>query len=451
MKDNRSYVRLVLTLAVCALLAVICMLTMKYVRKAAGSENDPDSEVSESQSISVVDGISRSVSAVPSLEEGAASNRSVDSGSSSVLEDIRNRDSQNCQNTSGQNDVEAVLQSLSLSQKICQMFFVTPEALTGTSQVIQAGAATENAILSYPVGGLVYFEQNLKDPDQTRDMLSETRTDYQKAGLPAPFLGVDEEGGSVARIADNPAFGVRDVGDMRDVGAAGDPVGAQSAGAYIGAYLKNLGFNLDFAPVADVLTNPDNQVVKRRSFGSDPAAVSQMVRAEAGALQNQGIVPVLKHFPGHGATAADTHKGYASTDKTLDEMLASDLVPFADAVSCAPIIMAAHISAPNATGDETPASLSYVMITEVLRERLGYQGVVITDALNMGAIANEYSSGEAAIRAVQAGDDVLLMPNDFHAAEEALLQAVENGELSEERINESVRRILTVKSKFGLM
>ena len=132
-------------------------------------------------------------------------------------------------------------------------------------------------------------------------------------------------------------------------------------------------------------------------------------------------------------------------------MLASDLVPFADAVSCAPIIMAAHISVPNVTGDETPASLSYMMITEVLRERLGYQGVVITDALNMGAIANEYSSGEAAIRAVQAGDDVLLMPNDFHAAEEALLQAVENGELSEERINESVRRILTVKSKFGLM
>ena len=165
----------------------------------------------------------------------------------------------------------------------------------------------------------------------------------------------------------------------------------------------------------------------------------------------QGIVPVLKHFPGHGATAADTHEGYASTEKNLDEMLSSDLVPFTEAVTYAPMMMAAHISAPNVVGDDIPASLSYVLVTEVLRERLGFQGVVITDALNMGAIASEYSSGEAAIKAVEAGDDILLMPNDFQMARSALIQAVESGEIAEGRIDESVRRILNVKHSFGLI
>ena len=348
-------------------------------------------------------------------------------------------------------EVEQILQSLSLSQKICQMFFITPEALTGASAVTRAGEITKNQILTCPVGGLVYFEQNLQDPDQTRDMIYGTLKDYQEAGFPAPFIGVDEEGGSVTRIAKNPAFGVRDVGDMCDIGASGNPQEAQSAGTYIGAYLQDLGFNLDFAPVADVLTNTDNQVVRQRAFGSDPALVSQMVRAESEALMEQGIVPVLKHFPGHGATAADTHEGYASTEKNLDEMLSSDLVPFTEAVTYAPMMMAAHISAPNVVGDVIPASLSHVVVTEVLRERLGFQGVVITDALNMGAIASEYSSGEAAIKAVEAGDDILLMPNDFQMARSVLIQAVESGEIAEGRIDESVRRILNVKHSFGLI
>ena len=350
-----------------------------------------------------------------------------------------------------QEEVEQILQSLSLSQKICQMFFITPEALTGASAVTRAGEITKNQILTCPVGGLVYFEQNLQDPDQTRDMIYGTLKDYQEACFPAPFIGVDEEGGSVTRIANNPAFGVRDVGDMCDIGASGNLQEAQSAGTYIGSYLQDLGFNLDFAPVADVLTNPGNQVVRRRSFGSDQTLVSQMVRAESEALMEQGIVPVLKHFPGHGATAADTHEGYASTEKNLDEMLSSDLVPFTEAVTYAPMMMAAHISAPNVVGDDIPASLSNVLVTEVLRERLGFQGVVITDALNMGAIASEYSSGEAAIKAVEAGDDILLMPNDFQMARSALIQAVESGEIAEGRIDESVRRILNVKHSFGLI
>ena len=442
---------MVLTLAACVLLAAICLLTMKHIHRGADSEGDPVLAVSEPLSISGADSASEVISELSSPEESAASSLTVSIESSSVSKNIRNTDSQNSSNARSQNDVEAVLQSLTLPEKICQMFCVTPEALTGTSQVTQAGEATEHAILAYPVGGIVYFEQNLQGPEQARQMFAKTLVDYQEAGLPAPFLGVDEEGGSVTRIAKNPAFGVHDVGDMCEIGAAGDSMAAQNVGAYIGSYLKSLGFNLDFAPVADVLTNPDNRVVKKRSFGTNPAIVSQMVRAEAGALMNQEIVPVLKHFPGHGVTAADTHEGYASTDKTLDEMLTSDLVPFSDAVSYAPIMMAAHISASNATGDDAPASLSHAMITDILRGRLGFQGVVITDALNMGAIANEYSSGEAAVRAVQAGDDMLLMPYDFYAAEGALLQAVENGEITEERIDESVRRILTVKYTFGLL
>ena len=163
-------------------------------------------------------------------------------------------------------------------------------------------------------------------------------------------------------------------------------------------------------------------------------------------MKDQGIQPVYKHFPGHGATLGDTHDGFSYTEKTLDQLLEAELVPFANAVkngeSC---IMAAHIAAPGVTGDETPASLSHALITGVLREKLGFDGVVVTDALNMGAIQNLYSSGEAAVAAVEAGADLLLMPADFNAAYEAVLAAVKDGTITQERLDLSVRRIGRMK------
>lgn len=349
--------------------------------------------------------------------------------------------------TEENNNITRQIENMSLDEKIDQLFFITPEQLTGMGTVTQAGSTTREAIRRHPVGGLIYFEQNLEDPDQTKSLLSGTKAIYSDLGDVAPFLGVDEEGGTVARVAKNSAFGVTNVGNMIDIGNTGDSSRAYSAGETIGSYLHDLGFNLDFAPVADVLTNSNNTVVAKRAFGSDPELVSSMVEEEVSALEAQQVVPVVKHFPGHGATTDDTHEGYAYTDKTLEEMISSDLIPFADAADAGiPVIMAGHISAPDVTGDSLPASLSEKLITGVLREQLGYDGIVITDAMNMGAIANTYSSADAAVMAIEAGADMILMPYDFSSAREGILKAAQDGRISEERIDESVRRILEVKA-----
>ncbi|HBN55605.1 MAG TPA: glycosyl hydrolase [Lachnospiraceae bacterium] len=339
-----------------------------------------------------------------------------------------------------------MLQQMTLEEKVLQLFVITPEALTGSDAVTAAGDTTKDSIRQYPVGGLVYFAGNLKSPEQVREMLTNTRSYYKEAGYPAPLLSLDEEGGKVARIGSQSAFGVEQFGDMAEVGRSGDTEEAERIGSVIGNYLADLGFNLDFAPDADVLTNPDNQVVKNRSFGSDPQLVADMVLAEVRGMEENGVYATLKHYPGHGATLGDTHAGYAYTDKTLEEMMEAELVPFTSGIQEGiHFIMVAHISAPAVTGDETPCSMSRYMITDVLRDRLGYDGIVITDAMNMGAISQQYTSADGAVGALKAGVDIVLMPSDFHSAYEGVLAAVQAGELTEERIEESVRRILRVK------
>lgn len=342
--------------------------------------------------------------------------------------------------------IDERLADMSLREKVLQMFMITPEALTGKERVTASGILTQQAVEKYPVGGIIYFSSNIENPEQLKAMLSNTMSYYEQFQAPVPFLAVDEEGGTVARIGNHADFHVEKFDDMCVVGARGNADEAEEIGRKIGAYLSELGFNLDFAPVADVLTNPENTVVARRSFGSDPELVADMALAAAKGLQSQGICAAMKHFPGHGSTAADTHQGYAYTDKTLEELMASDLIPFREAaLQNIPFIMAAHISVPSITGDNTPCSLSKYMITTVLREQLGYRGIVITDAMNMGAVASQYSSGEAAVKAIKAGADVILMPEDFQQALDSVLHAVESGAISETRIEESVRKILEIK------
>lgn len=342
--------------------------------------------------------------------------------------------------------IDRVLDSMTLEEKVNQLFMITPEALTGVGTVIQAGDGTREALAEHPVGGLIYFAQNLKDPDQTRTMLENTQ-EYASArsGFPI-FLSVDEEGGQVARVGSNPSFGVPEIGNMSEVGAGGDTQEAYETGSTIGAYLKDLGFNMDAAPDADVLTNPANEVVKYRSFGSDPELVSRMAAAELKGLNDQGIIGMYKHFPGHGGTTADSHEGYVYVEENLEELKSGALVPFQDgADNGLRVIMISHIACPEVTGDNTPATLSRQLVTDLLREDMGFDGLVITDALNMGAITEQYSSGEAAVAALNAGVDMLLMPADFQAAYDGVMAALENGELTEERIDESVRRILEIK------
>lgn len=344
-------------------------------------------------------------------------------------------------------DEEEILNSMSLEQKIYQMFIVTPEALTDGDNVTTADEATRAKLAECPVGGIVYFSGNLIDAAQTREMLrytQEAAADIE--GIPL-FLCVDEEGGRVARIGNNKGFDVVKVGPMGNIKSE---KGAYKAGKKIGAYLKELGFNLDFAPDADVLTNQNNTVIGDRSFGEDARTVLCYAGAYSDGLHANGILSTFKHFPGHGATEADTHEGFAYTDKTYEELLTAELVPFAGASEAGiDLIMISHISVPNVTGDDIPCSLSHRMVTEILRGDLKYDGILVTDAMNMGAIVEKYTSGEAAIAAINAGVDMILMPQDFHQAAADVLAAVERGEISEERIDASVRRILAVKLRMN--
>lgn len=341
-----------------------------------------------------------------------------------------------------------IVSGMTLEEKVAQMFFITPEALTGYGQVTVAGDATNEAYQKYPVGGLIYNSQNLVDIDQTKTMMAKMQQ-YADSRISLPvFLGVDEEGGSVTRIASNEAYGLTNVNNMSDIGATGDTQNAYQAGVTIGTYLSDLGFNLDFAPVADVLTVSDS-VIGNRSFGTDSELVASMALSELQGLESMGIQGVVKHFPGHGGVSGDSHSGAVSTDKSLEELFASELVPFQRAIDGgAEFLMVGHIAAPNVTGDDTPASLSKVMITDVLRTQMGYQGVVITDAMNMTAITANHAADEAAVLAVNAGADMILMPEDFGKAYNGVIDAVNNGTIEEYRINEAVVRI--VKAKLAL-
>lgn len=343
--------------------------------------------------------------------------------------------------------IEQYLEKMTLEEKVAQMFIVLPESLVeGVNPVVAAGEATKNALDQIPVGGVVYMDSNLESTQQVQTMLANVQSySMERIGLPA-FLCVDEEGGTVARISGSGKFQVPAIENMSVIGQANDTERAREAGATIGAALAELGFNVDFAPVADVLTNPENQVVKERSFGTDSQVVSDMCQAVTEGLAKSGIYATYKHFPGHGMTSADTHAGYAYSDKTLEEVEARELVPFQKGIDAGiSFVMVGHISMPQITGDQVPASLSAYMITKVLREKMGYDGLVITDAMNMGAIVQQYSSAEAAVKTIQAGTDLILMPADFQSAYEGVIQAVQNGSISEERIDQSLTRILSVK------
>lgn len=343
-----------------------------------------------------------------------------------------------------------LVSGMSLEDKVAQMFVITPDALTGYAGVTAAGDTTKEAYDKRPVGGIIYSSSNLTDSEQTKTMLSNMQTiAKEKTGLPA-FLGVIEEGGSVNRIAGNAGFSVTDVGNMSDIGATGDVQNAYNAGSTIGTYLSELGFNMDYAPVADVLTNSSNTEIATRSFGSDASAVADMVSSELQGLESQGIFGVVKYFPGLGDTTGDSHTSVVTSQKTLEELTATELVPFQRAIDDgASFIMVGHIALPNITGDDVPASLSSKIVTDLLRTQMGYNGIVVTDAMTAGSITDTYNSDVAAVMAVNAGVDIILLPADYDTAYNAVLAAVSDGSISEDRIDESVVRIVKKKLELG--
>lgn len=339
-----------------------------------------------------------------------------------------------------------IVEGMTLEEKVAQMFIVTPEAITGVGTATAAGTTTQQALEAYPVGGIVYFQKNLENPDQTRTMIENTQRYAQEAvGLPL-FIGVDEEGGTVSRVGGNSGFGIANVGDMSAVGATGDATQAKETAKTIGGYLSDLGFNLDFAPDADICGDPATDVMARRSFGQDPELVATMVSAQVEGFLGEGVLCCAKHFPGIGGVAGDSHEGTISSTKTLDDLRSFELVPFEAAIEAGvPLIMVGHLSTPNATGDDTPASLNHAIVTELLRDELGFDGLIATDSLSMGAVGGFCTPSNVGVTVIEAGVDLILMPEDFTAAYQGVLDAVANGTISEERIDESVERIVETK------
>lgn len=340
----------------------------------------------------------------------------------------------------------ALLDTMTLEEKVCQMFFVSPTTLTGYANASVAGVATQTALAEYPVGGVIYFGENVLSAEQLTEMVAGTQS---YSGIPL-FIGVDEEGGRVSRLS---GVGLTTpLNPMAVYGAAGDAEAVRAMGQRLGEELSAAGFNVDFAPVADVVTNPDNTEIGDRAFSSDAAVAAEMVAAMTEGLQAGGTIACIKHFPGHGSTSADSHLGASLSARTLEELRETELLPFQAGIEAgAGMVMLSHMSLPGVVGDNTPCDLSYTVVTELLREALGYEGVIITDSHQMGAITDTYGCGTAAVMAISAGCDMVLLPMDLTEAVTAVLAAVEDGTLSEARINESVLRILTLKYAAGII
>lgn len=333
------------------------------------------------------------------------------------------------------------ISSMTLREKIGQMFIVRPEVLDDS--LSEATAITDNMIEfleKYPVGGVAMFAINITSASQ----ITTFNSDLQEASNIPLFIAIDEEGGNVARLANKSQLGLKKYSSAAAVGASGNREDGLEMGNTIGAYLSQFGFNMDFAPVADVNTNPANTVIGNRAFSSDPAIAADMALAVAEGLKNNQVIPVFKHFPGHGDTNEDSHSLLAINNKTLEEMEQCEWLAYKQLTS-EDCVMVGHIATPQLTGNNTPASISYALVTNYLRNYIGFDGLIITDSLLMGAITNSYTSAEVCVASVKAGCDILLDPANFTDAFEAVVEAVENGEISEERINESVSRILEFK------
>ena len=336
-------------------------------------------------------------------------------------------------------NISRVMSSMTLREKVGQLFIIRPEVLGGsTRELTDSGRAIYE---TYPAGGFCLFAKNVSDPEQLKAFTEEL---HNLGSRIHPVLTIDEEGGSVTRIASNWKFDVPRYSDMGRLDGAEE---AADSARQIGTYLKEYGIDLDFAPVADVNTNPKNPVIGLRAYSSDPEEAAELVSEAVKGFHEGGTGCCLKHWPGHGDTKTDTHKGSASTAKTWEDLLACEILPFRSGIDAdADMVMVAHISAPEVTGDNEPASLSRVLMTEKLRDEMGFEGVIVTDSFEMLAISGVYGSGDAAVKAFLAGADIILMPADYEEAFDAVLAAVESGEISEERLEQSLRRILRMKA-----
>lgn len=332
------------------------------------------------------------------------------------------------------------LSDLSLEEKVGQMIFAGIKGTDITNE-------TKKIISTHQVGGIILFKDNLKNANQSVSLLNAIKQENTNNKVPL-FLGVDEEGGRISRLPE-----LTKLPTNEELGKRNDISLSYNIGKLLGKELSAFGFNLDFAPVLDINSNPDNPIIGDRSFGKDAELVSELGLQMMKGIQSEQVISVIKHFPGHGDTAVDSHKELPIIQKSLEELQALELIPFKHAVEQgADVVMVGHILLPKI--DSTyPASISERIITDVLREQLGYEGIIITDDMTMKAILNNLEIGESAVSAVKAGNDIVLVAHNYANVKktvDAILKAIEDGEITEQRIDESVKRILSIKKKYNL-
>ena len=327
--------------------------------------------------------------------------------------------------------------SMTLEQKVGQLFFCSFRKDEQNLPVTVCNESIANTIKQYHIGGVVLFGENIDTEQQTKQLIADIK---KHSDIPL-FIGVDEEGGRVSRLHASGKMQVADVPTAKEIGDTNDTNVSYEYAKTIGSELKELGFDVDFAPVADVNTNAYNIVIGDRAFSSDANIAGDMVSAFVKGLQEQNISACAKHFPGHGDTIEDSHNGIALANRTLQQMQQTEWIPFQKAIEQnVDFIMAGHITTPNATTDGLPASLSHEMLTEQLRNNMHFDGIIITDALDMGAITKYYEN--APFDAVCAGADMVLMPFELQKSYETICHAVKEGIITEQELNQKVKRIL---------
>ena len=337
--------------------------------------------------------------------------------------------------------IEEQVKNMTLEEKIGQMVIIGLDGYTMDDN-------TRKMIGDDRVGGFILFGENVKSSDQLLALVNSLKSTNSKNKLPL-FISVDQEGGRVNRM---PAE-FKNFPANQTIGKVNNGDFSYEIGSILGEEIKALGFNMDFAPVLDINSNPKNLVIGDRSFGTNAEVVSNLGIKTMKGIQTSGVIPVVKHFPGHGDTSVDSHIGLPSVDNDMNRLKSFELVPFNDAIkNGADAVMVAHIVL-NKIDSQNPASLSKTIITDILRTQLNFNGLVITDDMTMGAIVKNYTISNAAIKSVNAGSDIVLVCHGHDnevAVIDALKKAVEEGTIPEERINESIYRILKLKYKYKL-
>ncbi|HEX6922550.1 MAG TPA: beta-N-acetylhexosaminidase, partial [Bacillales bacterium] len=339
--------------------------------------------------------------------------------------------------------VSAFVNHMTLDEKIGQLVMV---GVDGT----QPGPQARTLIQDYHVGGIILYGKNIQTTSQTVKLLNQLKKINDDAGNPLPlFLSVDQEGGRVERLPNS----IAELPSQGKVGKVNDPELSRRIGQMLGMELSAFGFNMDFAPVLDVVRDPETSVIGDRSFGSDPNLVSELGVSEMKGIASQDVIPVVKHFPGYGEASTNAHTGLPVAKVGMKRLKSIDWIPYKKAIANgADAVMVTHILLPNLNTDY-PASMSQKVITGMLRDELGFDGVVITDDMTMGAIKKNYDLDRAAVRAVKAGADIVLVAFNHDqqiSVLHALKQAVKKGEITKKQLNQSVARILRLKRKFGL-